>query len=489
MPHSLRRRSAHGAGRSADQHIFEDIDGRGPADSEGEIEMVVEVEDGAATLEHRATPSARASTTTTTTNSNVWNTTAAGSRWEDNPQSPPSFGSSGSQFSSSVGSDFGGAAITPRDMQATPIARKDLDLFTYEDIETDSDDDSEGGISFDMEIDDSVAVGAVYSSPAMAVDEPPPSNLTTRLPSPAGSGLTGGGAGRSEESAMSAMQLDTEDEPLSPPPASGLFIPAPPSPSPTDPESITPFSGPFTPSPDVATATTGENGEEEEEDEQVMHIPGGAATDSIPPESIPANPPTVPSPIAELIPNYPPTSFLENHPHMFAYTDYMTIPTFFPDLFMHPPTIAPAAALVNLTATHGATPFDDEDEHPNDVIFDDALVTQAMDKYNSDFANFCGQLWYSQVPSLREHYRNSTHPPPHISSEGLNIAEWSRTRPAEITREDVEKGSDIQGIQWDKLELGRKAARKWRQAMYINYRNIQNFTKEGRVCHFPSLLP
>jgi len=434
----------------------------------------------------RGTPSAFAVIATTAADSNIWNTAAAGSRWEDGLQSPPSLGSSSSQFSSSVDSDFGGAAVTPQD--TTPVVRRDSGLFVYGDIEAGTDDDPGDGTSLGMQIDEcSVPAGVMYPSPAVAVDELHPSNFTSRPVSPVGGApagsvqLPGGSGGESEvpsTSALhltSAMQLDEEDEPAPPISAFGLFPSAPPSPvTPPGPESAAPFSGPSSPYSDVATAASGDEGEEEE---QVTYI-----LDNLPPDGIPlASPPTMPTPIAEFVSNYTPASFLENNPHIFAYPEYITTTTFFPDLLMHPPTVAPVATLVNLVATHVPNPFDDYDEHPNDVVFDDALVTQDMDKYNLDFANFCGQLWHSQVPSFRDHYRISSHTPPHISSEGLNIAEWSRARPAEITREDVENGSDIQGIQWDKLELGRKAARKWRQARYINYRNIPDFPREARV--------
>jgi hypothetical protein len=158
-------------------------------------------------------------------------------------------------------------------------------------------------------------------------------------------------------------------------------------------------------------------------------------------------------------------------------------PMSLPLLFAHTANEANAADVASTDATYtvGFSDDDEDDEvQNNDVLFGNEMVTQEMEKYNSDFAGFCGYLWNRRFsPFVNQ--RSSTRTP-HISAEARRVADWSKTRPEEITIDDVERrGWDMQGIQWEKLELSKKIARRWRQSRYLNYRNMADFTKEGSV--------
>ena len=196
--------------------------------------------------------------------------------------------------------------------------------------------------------------------------------------------------------------------------------------------------------------------------------------------------------MADMFDPSPPNFILENFPPYPAFFIPPPQATYLSDE-PHPPTFTPLATITGSPTTVDSVPFitfgadssDEEDDivqSTNDVVFDNDVLSQEMERYNSDFAGFCGQLWNQRtMPPIRERYSNCTNPPPHISHEGAKIVEWARTRPQEITHEDVERGEDMQGIQWRKLELSKKAARKWRQARYMNYRNLEVFVKERLV--------
>jgi hypothetical protein len=465
-------------------------------------------------------------------NRTIWDTTAARRGWDDDDdvddehESPPSFGSSSSQFSSSIDSDFGGAAITPRDTQATAATAADRkNLFARRMYETDTeDDDSDGGIGFDMDMDPELTYAPpmvmdeedeTFSTSSRGVAEPGDTlGNTVSLPPPA---TTAEDEGRT----ASPMQLDS---PFRPPALT----------SPLRPHQYITSRADITVRDDMVPYEE----EEEEEEDEVQDVGslngeqvemGNLDTEDVPASRSPSPPPAEEEPqddiegvtfdagvgfIVDAI-NVaggflgPPSSgqthsFLENHPHLAAFPEYfMSSPTFFPELFSHFHQPAAAAAATNNNNNEASLPTafiyeadfsEDELEDviapSNDVVFDNDLVTSDMERYNSDFANFCAQLWNQQmVPLLYQQYRNTANPPPpRISREGIRIAEWAKTRPSEITREDVEEhGMDMQGIQWDKLELNKKQARRWRQSRYVNYRNIPEFTKEGLVSHLPSI--
>ncbi|KAF8543389.1 hypothetical protein BDD12DRAFT_820093 [Trichophaea hybrida] len=315
----------------------------------------------------------------------IWNNSGTSSSWNDTHLHSPPFGSSSSNHLSSVGSDFGGAPITPQDIRITNRGKERLSGCIYEGFETDTkDDDSDGGIGFDIEMDSTTQV--LFPSSTMAMDEVEgfsPDNLVTRPPSPVSGGLLG----------------------------------------------IIPLLSP----------NTGENTSAEEVSDSPMQLDSPVRT--LPSALTSVHQPHL-TPIAQ--------SSLDHHP-----------------LFYNSSSEAVAATA-------------EEEESQEMYIPDSVEDGRKMERYNSDFASFCSQLWNRQaVPSIRERY-NSNNPSPHISIEGRKIAEWAKTRPAEITEEDVEeRGEDIQGIQWEKLELNKKHARKWRQSRYLNYRNITKFTKES----------
>ncbi|KAF8245890.1 hypothetical protein K440DRAFT_655338 [Wilcoxina mikolae CBS 423.85] len=454
----------------------------------------------------------------------IWNNSGTSSSWNDTHlHSPPLFGSSSSDhLSSSVDSDFGGAPITPQDIRITNRGKERFAGCIYEGFETDTeDDDSDGGIGFDIEMDSTTQV--LFPSSTMAMDEDEgfsPDNLVTRPPSPVSGGLLGiipllspntGEDTSAEEVSDSPMQLDSPVRTL----PSALTSAHQPHLTPIAQSSLD-HHPLFHDSSSEAVAATAE-----EEESQEMYMPDSVEdgrsmasqdsllehpTPAVSPSPSPSTPATtVPDELEDdSIPSFGAadefivnalhffttpssgegTSFLENHPSLSAFPEFpdyseylMASPALFTDLFM-PPTHP-----LTTTMIHSVTVDDDEDDvapRSNDVVFDNEVVTQEMERYNSDFASFCGQLWNRQVvPSIRERY-NSNNPPPHISIEGRKIAEWAKTRPAEITEEDVEeRGEDIQGIQWEKLELNKKHARRWRQSRYLNYRNITKFTKES----------
>lgn len=458
---------------------------------------------------------------------------SAGDSWNDSLH-PPSFGSSASQLSSSVDSDIGGAPITPRDARHHKAHGKPFSTGSIY-AETDTEDEEDGGIGFDMEMD---PVGVLYQSSTMVMDEDEgfsPLNLVTRPPSPIGGGLVGILPLLSQDDGVdtpgSSMQIDS---PVRTSPLNDLLL-TPTRSGHRSPLSIQPHLL-SSQSPHGHTAASAENPVEEEAPEIYMpdSDPLGeqedgsmASQDSLSehtPSVVPS--PEPPTPISEetgnglaempTISHYhadhdhmlaaifdpvPSNFFLENLPHSISYPGFFMGPppiTYLPDLLLRPPTIPTAGFSttadfdsVSVAATYGADPSDEEDEiaqSTNDVVFDDVL-SQEMERYNSDFAGFCGQLWNEHALSkMRERGLATTqrpacnNPPPHISAEGAKIMEWAKTRRNEITVEDVEEGEDMQGIQWGKLELSKKAARKWRQARYQNYRNLQVFEKEILVC-------
>ena len=127
------------------------------------------------------------------------------------------------------------------------------------------------------------------------------------------------------------------------------------------------------------------------------------------------------------------------------------------------------------------------------IVFDNDPLARAMRINNVDFAQFCKQLWdyyHHDVPEMLQWHNPPppTVPPPTISFEANLVDDWSTTRPDEITREDVARGSDIQGIPWDDLELDKDHARRYRRSRYINYRNIINFPKRENLV-FPLYPP
>jgi len=453
----------------------------------------------------------------------IRNNGEANSSWIDTHLHSPSLGSSSDRLSSSVDSDFGGASITPQDIRTT---NREKDRFAgriYEAFETDiEDDESDGGIGFDTEMD-SIETQVLFPSSTLAMDEDEgfsPDNLVTRPPSPVSGGLLGiipllsPNNTSAEEVSDSPMQLDSPVRTL----PSVSTSAHQPHPTPAIPTSFD-HNPLFHDSSSEAVAAAAEEGESQEmympdsvEDGRSMASHDSSLEHPTPAASPSPSPPTpattVPGelegdsiPSADAADDFTANalhffttpssggghSFLENHPYLSIFPDFpdyseylVASPGLFADLIM--PPIHP---IVTATMIHPVPVDDDEDDitpRSNDVVFDNEVVTQEMERYNSDFASFCGQLWNRQmVPTIRERYCNNS--APHISIEGRNIAEWSRTRPAEITEEDVEeRGEDIQGIQWEKLELSKKDARRWRQSRYLNYRNITKFTKEVLVC-------
>ncbi|KAA8895600.1 hypothetical protein FN846DRAFT_968923 [Sphaerosporella brunnea] len=432
-------------------------------------------------------------------NRTLWNTTddaSAASRWDSSLRSPPpSFGSSSSQFSSSVDSGYGGAAITPRDTQVVTAERKDC--FGRRMYETDTeDDDSDGGIEFDMDMDPEFTYAP--PSPAMVMDELASSSREARSPSVTGT-LLGipplPPAITQDGRTASSMQADSPDGPHHYPPTEAPAYGQEETPeiSTPDPEgeqvqigNVDSEHSPASRSPSPSPPDFEEEEDEEEEDEsQENDIPFGFGFIA---DTINVSGGFLGAPSTGQT-----NSFLENYPHLAAFPEiFMSSPTSFPDLLYHiyNQTTGPFGSVNGSGALPTAfiyepEPSEDELEDAvataNDVVFDNDLVSQDMERYNSDFATFCGQLWHQQVaPMLHERYRNSANPPPRISREGMRIAEWSKTRPFEITWEDVEeRGMDMQGIEWGKLELSKRHARRWRQSRYVNYRNIPEFTKEG----------
>ena len=184
------------------------------------------------------------------------------------------------------------------------------------------------------------------------------------------------------------------------------------------------------------------------------------------------------------------TEFLGNPGSFYEPPHFSTFPARFghlPQLPLLPHAPGTAVDPDSVAATYGVDYSEDDDDalqSTNDVVFGNELMSQEMEHYNCDFAGFCKQLWdYQVLGAIRGEWRGRE-PPPHISAEGKRIAEWSKTRPKEITDEDVEElDNNIQGIQWEKLELSPKAARRWRKSRYLNYRNIEEPKEENLVSY------
>jgi hypothetical protein len=184
------------------------------------------------------------------------------------------------------------------------------------------------------------------------------------------------------------------------------------------------------------------------------------------------------------------TEFLGNPGSFYEPPHFSTFPARFGHLPQLPPLPHAAGTAVDpdsVAPTYGVDYSEDDDDFlqsTNDVVFGNDLMAQNMEHYNCDFAGFCKQLWDYQVLGAIRGELRGREPPPHISAEGKRVAEWSKTRPKEITDEDVEElDNNIQGIQWEKLELSPKAARRWRKSRYLNYRNIEEPKEENLVSY------
>lgn len=111
----------------------------------------------------------------------------------------------------------------------------------------------------------------------------------------------------------------------------------------------------------------------------------------------------------------------------------------------------------------------------NDVVFGHDLPFQDFEKYNDDFSSFFSNLYNCQlIPSPHRSF-------PRVSVNAKRIDEWSYSRPKEITAQDVAEGGDMQGIDWAGLEISKKDARRIRKRSYLNYRNVKDFTKPDLV--------
>lgn len=382
----------------------------------------------------------------------IWLHSEGESSWS-NPLGPlPPLGH---QLSSSVGSDLGGAPITPLAQSPRSNPPCWTGLYSSSLPNTDSD-DSDGGIGFDIEMD---PVKPPRPFPlALGEDDTPLLDLGARpppTPPPRGSNRAFGLDGEPDS------PMDT-DSPLIRP--SSLPCPEPflefsfhhddldaelgdfvfPASAPATAAAATGFENLFGPDPDEFVAPLSQD------DSPVL--PG----------------------IQSIIDNH-----LDNHT--------LNLPTFLQtlanpaDYLMAPqqqlPPIFPVAETddENTVQSSNDYVFDDEaiPQGSNDVVFDNDMIHPDMEKYNPDFGGFCEQLWNLRVMCTDRGYYHRI-APPHISSEGARIAEWASTRPQEVTAEDVARGRDMQGIEWERLELPSETARRWRQSRYVNYRNVDH---------------
>lgn len=443
----------------------------------------------------------------TTATPTIWQHSEGGSSWDNalGPLPPLSSPSLGHQLSSSVGSDLGGAPVTPRTQSpqpASPSWRKGR-FPTHPNTE---EDDSDGDIGFDIEMD-SVKPRLPFPS---AVDEDGaflPNDLGARPPSSIG--RSGGPVGDpSPPSQFSHGAFGDDDESDSP-----MDLDSPPigqsSPS------LAPLFEFCYDNVDVGDDGGGDG------DGGGGFGPGGhlaAGSGIVFPASAPATAITgfegshfghghgefVVAPILSLPSDHPPIlpgiqSIIDHH-SLTSHT--LNLPTFVLQALTHStdfliapqqlPSIYPMAEADDEGAIQSSNDYvfgtDDESipESPNDVVFDNELVHPDLEKYNPDFGGFCEQLWNFRVMYADRGCRRGI-TPPHISSEGARIAEWASGRPQEITAEDVAKGQDMQGIEWEKLELTREAARRWRQFRYVNYRNLTGRNGGGLVSSCPIL--
>ena len=401
----------------------------------------------------------------------IWLHSEGESSWSD-PLGPLPL--LGHQLSSSLGSDLGGAPITP--LAQSPRSKPPCwsGLYSSSLPNTDSD-DSDGGIGFDIEMDP--VKPSLPFSLAMDEDDAPLLNDLGARPPPT-----------PPRSSNRAFGLDGEsDSPMDM--GSPLIRPS----SLPCPEPFLEFSfhnddldgevgdivfSASAPAPAAApAAATGF------ESSLFGHDPGEFAAPILP--IIPQDDSPVLPGIQPIIDNHHPDNHTPNLPtflQALAYsTDYpMTPQQQFPSIF--PVAETDDENTVQSSNDYVFAVVDDEaiPQSPNDVVFDNEMINPDLEKYNPDFGGFCEQLWNLRVMCTDRGYYHRI-APPHISSEGARIAEWASTRPQEVTAEDVARGRDMQGIEWDLLELPREAARRWRQFRYVNYRNLATHDSEQHV--------
>ncbi|KAI5799014.1 hypothetical protein EDC01DRAFT_650129 [Geopyxis carbonaria] len=441
----------------------------------------------------------------------------------NNPSPAPSFGSyttTHSDLSPSIDNDCGGAAITITGAHETLVRKGRLSNADHridEESEGDTeDDDSDGGIEFELEMDSARGqVEVLYPSSALPtlVDEEEafsPNHLVTRPPSPVDGSLAGlldilasqpsGPYTRRDgdvDISDSTMQLDTPVHltPVGPTlePSRSLSIN---SPQFRESRQIPADVLAFAQSINAPTEQFGVPDLPEDAEAGIYVFNGGDMEDGSmnsldsPSERphIAARSSSSPRPLTtsivveEMEDPFPAEDEGDTEiPNIDVVTD--TFPAFslialdqptMPSWLLTPYYISNRNVLFN-SIMNSLDAFIEQEGFTNDVVFAPDFPPD-FEKYNFDFAGFFGTLWNHQV-LCRDGGRS---PLPRVSAEAKRIAEWSQTRPVEITHEDTEvEGGDMQGISWDRLEITRREARRVRQRLYINYRNVESGKKEN----------